>query len=274
MMLRTIGFVVVAAVCAAGQDKKDLFTSAPPEVDKALRERVAGFYQAYVDGKFRVAEQFVAEDTKDAHYNQEKTKIRGFEIVKISWDDSFKKAAVVTTVHTNLQMRGQNIPASAPMTTRWKLEDGKWCYFVDPALGRLTPAGTMKPGPGNREGMKVEDMLRDPGVILNQVKMSKDRFLLRSWEKSADTVVLTNGMPGAITIELQLETIKGLTSRIETKELGPGGTSKIELIYDPQDTAAKPTLRASIKIDPFGRTLVLPVIFDVPDDVKKNLPKQ
>jgi hypothetical protein len=273
-MLRTLVIAVAAAICAGAQDKKDLFTSAPPEVEKALRERVAGFYQAYVDGKFRAAEQFVAEDTKDTHYNQEKTKIRGFEIVKINWDDSFKKASVVTTVHTNLQMRGQNIPASAPMTTRWKLEEGKWCYYVDLSLGRLTPTGTMKPGPGNREGMKVEDMLRDPRIILNQVKMSKERFLLRSWEKSADTIVLTNGMPGSITIDVQIETVPGLTSRIETKELGPGGTSKIELIYDPQDTAPKPTLRAMVKIDPFGRTMVLPVVFDIPDEVKKKLPKQ
>ena len=273
-MLRTLGIAAMAAVCAGAQEKKDLFTSAPPDVDKALRERVTAFYQSYVDGKFRVAEQFVAEDTKDAHYNQEKTKIRGFEIVKINWDDSFKKASVVTTVHTNLQMRGQNIPASAPMMTRWKLEDGKWCYYVDPSLGRLTPAGTMKPGPGTREGMKVEDMLRDPGIILNQVKMSKDRFLLRSWEKSADTVVLTNGMPGSITIDLQYESIPGLTSRIETKEIGPGGTAKLELIYDPQDTSAKPTLKAMVRIEPFGRTLVLPVIFDIPDEVKKTLPKQ
>jgi len=174
MMFRPIVFALAAVLAAGAQEKANIFTSATPEVEKALRERVTGFYQSYVDGKFRQAEQYVAEDTKDIHYNQEKFKLRGFEIVKIQWDDSFQKASVVTLVQTNIHMRGQQIPANAPMATRWKLENGQWCYYVDPTLGRETPVGVMKPGPGNREGMKIEDMLKDPNIILNQVKISKN----------------------------------------------------------------------------------------------------
>lgn len=273
MMLRLLMFVLVAGISVRAQEQTNLFTSAAPEVEKALRERVTGFYQAFVDGKFRTAEQYVAEDTKDLFYNQEKTKIKGFEIIKIVWDDGFKKASVVTTLDTVIQMRGQNIPAKAPIATNWKMDEGKWCYFVDPELGKMTPIGRMKPGPGNGKGMNIEEMIKNPNIILNQVKVSKDKFLLHSWEKSADSVVVTNGMQGSITISFQTESIPGLTYKMEKTELGSGETAIVELVYDPKDTSAKPRLNASLKIEPFGRTLLIPVIFDIPEDVKKQLPK-
>ncbi len=274
MILRPFVLALAAAIALGAQEKPNLFSSAPPEVEAALRERVTGFYQAYVDGKFRSAEQFVAEDTKDLHYNQEKTKIRGFEIIKINWDDSFQKASVVTTVQTSIQMRGQNIPAAAPMATKWKLENGKWVYFVDPTLGKVTPMGTMTPGPGNREGMKIDDMIKNPNIILNQIKPNKDRFVLHGWEKSADTIVVTNGMPGSITLHFQTETLAGLTYKLEKTELGPGETSRIELVYDPADQNAKPTLNASLQVQPFNKTLIFPVVFDIPEELKKQLPQQ
>jgi hypothetical protein len=86
-MFRTTLLLAMISAAAAAQGNKDVFTAAPPEVEKALRERISGFYQAYVDGKFRLAEQYVAEDTKDLHYNQEKKKYRSYEIVKITFDD-------------------------------------------------------------------------------------------------------------------------------------------------------------------------------------------
>ena len=273
MTLRPFVFILACAVSAGAQERPNLFNAAPGELEKTLRERVAGFYQPYVDGKFRAAEALVCEDTKELHYNQEKAKIRGFEVIKINWDDGFKKASVVTTVQTTIQMRGQNIPAAAPMATSWKMEGGNWCYFVDLSRGRVTPMGTMKPGPGNAKGMDIDTMLKNPNIVLNQVKLNKEKFLLRSWEKSADSVVITNGMPGSISIAFQMESIPGLTHRIEKLELGPGDTSVIEIIYDPKDETAKPTLNASLKIDPFGRTIIIPVVFDIPEEVKKLLPK-
>jgi len=274
MTLRPFVFILAAALSAGAQEKTSLFTTAPAEVEKALRERVAGFYQPYVDGKFRGAEPFVCEDTKEQHYNQEKSKMRGFEVLKISFDDSFKKASVVTTVNTTILMRGQSIPTNAPMATTWKVEDGKWCYYYDPAMGRPSPAGLMKAGPGSRTGMSVGDMLKDPNIILNQVKVNKEKFLVNSWEKSADTIIVTNGMPGSVTLSFQTESIAGLTYRLEKTELSAGESGLIEVIYDPMDATAKPTLRAILKIDPLGRTLSIPIVFDIPEDVKKQLPKQ
>ena len=122
--------------------------------------------------------------------------------------------------------------------------------------------------------MDINEMLKNPNIILNQVKVSKEQFLLRSWEKSADSVMVTNGMQGSITLSFQTESIPGLTHKIEKVELGAGETSRIELVYDPKDPTAKPKLHASLKIEPFNRTIIIPVIFDIPEEVKKQLPKQ
>lgn len=43
--------------------------SASPEVNQALRARIAEFYQEQVGGKFRHAEALVAEETKDYFYS-------------------------------------------------------------------------------------------------------------------------------------------------------------------------------------------------------------
>ena len=73
-MLQWIAILLtsVSLVTAAAQDPADLFRKAPPEVDDALRQRVTAFYQAHVDGKFRAADQFVAEDSKDAFFEAPK----------------------------------------------------------------------------------------------------------------------------------------------------------------------------------------------------------
>ena len=63
---------VSCAVVAAQTKPTDIFEKAPPEVDNALRERVSKFFQAHVDGKFRLAEEVIAEDSKDFFYNMEK----------------------------------------------------------------------------------------------------------------------------------------------------------------------------------------------------------
>ena len=44
---------------------QSLFTKAPPAIDEALRTRVRGFYQAFIDKKFRFAYEMVAEDSKE-----------------------------------------------------------------------------------------------------------------------------------------------------------------------------------------------------------------
>lgn len=272
-MFRKCLFLFAAATLGA-QESGSLFNQAPPEKEKALREAVAGFYQSMVEGKFRQAEKYVAEDTKDAYYNQEKQKIRGFEIVKIQWSDGFDKATAVTEIQTNLQIRGQDLPVVVPMATRWKLENGNWGYYVNTALGKPTPFGDMKAGPGKSESLKVEEMIKNPQILLSQLKISKQDFLLKSYEKSSDSITITNGMPGSITVSFETETIAGLTWKLEKTELNAGETGTLTVTYDPPNKSAKPALRSVLRIEPFAKAFLLPISFDIPEDVKKQIPKK
>jgi len=98
--------------------------------------------------------------------------------------------------------------------------------------------------------------------------------LVHSWEKSADTIVVTNGMQGGITLGFRTESIKGLTYKIDKTELGPGDSARIEIIYDPADESAKPTLKTTIEIQPLGRSVIVPIVFDIPEEIKKQIPKK
>ena len=69
---------------------------APPEVEAALRARVEQFYQLEIDKKFRQAEAFVAEDTKDDYYNGSKPAIKASSIQKIEWSDNNTRARVTS----------------------------------------------------------------------------------------------------------------------------------------------------------------------------------
>ena len=274
MMFRNTLLLATMSLAAVAQDNKSLFTAAPPEVEKALRDRVSGFYQAYVDGKFRQAEQYVAEDTKDLHYNQEKNKYRNFEIVKITFDDKFKTAKVVTIVGTNVSMRGNRMDVAAPMASHWKLEDGKWFYYYHPSLGVDSPVGIMRPGPGTAQpGTGFGAIIKNPMAILSQIKVSKKSILLKGHEKSEDTLTVTNNAPGPISLAFQSETAPGLSWKLDKPEIAQGQTATLTVSYLPPDKRAKPALRGALSIEPFGQTVQIPVEFDIPDEVKKQLPK-
>ena len=81
-----------------------------------------------VDAKFRGAEPFVCEDTKEQHYNQEKSKIRGFEIIKVNFDDSFKTLSPGTYLNFRMleelfgggdHSRYYMGPGNNPYKSRW-----------------------------------------------------------------------------------------------------------------------------------------------------------
>lgn len=257
------------------QDAKSVFTAAPPEVETALRERVTGFYQAFVEQKYRQAEKFVCDDTQEMYYRQEKQKLNGYEIVRFNWNDSFDKAQVTTVVKTTIQMRGQNFPANAPMATRWKLEGGQWCYYVDLSLGRESPMGAMKPGPPNDANRpNVQELINNPNLILNQVKLSKQDIELKGYVASSDKITVTNGMPGEVTLEFRADSIAGLTWELDKKTLKQDESAVISIKYAPRDKTAKPILSAELRVQPFNRVIPLRILFAVDPEIQKLLPKQ
>ncbi len=268
-LLATMGFGLRA------QETPNLFQSAAPEVDQALRKRVSEFYKLLEEGRFRQTDAYLAEDAKDVYYEQEKKRIRGHEIVRINWADGFKKAVVVTVLQTDVVMRGNTMAVGAPIATRWRLEADKWVMYFETTGGKPSPFGSLKAGPNQTKGLTSEELIKNPSVIFNQITVEKDVARLKSYEKSSDSILVSNGMPGGITVLFVPNlVIPGFKYRVEKQELGAGEKTKIVFEYDPGvDLSAKTTITGQIRIEPFSKAYPIAVMFEVPESVKKQLPK-
>jgi hypothetical protein len=150
-MLRYSSLMLVVPLAFA-QTPSDL-NKPPDAVDKALRERIAGFYQLLVDGKFRQAEALVADDTKDFFYDMSKPKYLSFEIGEIVYSDQFTRAKAIVLCEQNIPLPGfAGKPLKFPQPSLWKLVDGVWYWYVDQIALRQTPFGVMNPSPPASSG--------------------------------------------------------------------------------------------------------------------------
>jgi len=259
---------------------------APPEVDQELRARVSGFYQNFVEGSYspRKAEPFVAEDTKDYFYNALKQKYQAFQIVKITYDDTFTKAVVVVSTKMETMMAGQTMVVDFPKDTHWKIENGKWCWTYDPADYPVTPMGGKNPPRSDgsidpqtaavRPKNSSPEATRAAGMaLLNQQTMGTDKsnVTFMADQVSAAQVVFTNGADGAIQIALDGPVVRGLTATLD-KTLVPGhGTAILSLHYDPSDKSGpkdvwepKGNIRFRIVAEPFDRMFPVYIQFSAP----------
>jgi len=258
------------------QTAAELFEKAPPELDKALRERIAFFYQCHVDGKFRQADQVVAEDSKDAFFAAEKPRYRGFEIVRIVYSENFTRARAVVAVDTDFMAPGiGKMAVKAPLVSLWKLENGQWWWYVDPNAGWQTPFGTMRPGEGSSAPFHLNIPTRpeDAVRLLGKVTANKTEVRLSSYEPASDEVVLTNHMPGQVDLRLEYNGFPGFEARLERQALRANESVKLLLRVEPQDKSPKPTLTVNVRVEPLNQVIPIRVTFAVPPEVEKALPR-
>jgi len=259
---------------------------APPEVDRELRARVTGFYQNFLKDSFspRKAEPFVAEDTKDYFYNAGKYKYESFTIGKIAYSDNFTKAVVNVIGKMERTIAGQAVMMDTPTDTHWKMENGKWCWYYDPADYNITPMGGKNPPPATgtaepRSGAvkpknSSPEATREAGIsVLEQQTMGLDKATLTfsADQPSSDQVVFTNGADGDIQIALDGPVVRGLTVKLDKTTVPGHGTAVLSMRYDPSDKSGpkdlwepKGTIPFRIFAAPFGRMFALNVQFAPP----------
>lgn len=229
MALGRLAVILLLAAALEAQAPPELFEKAPPDVDASLRERVRLFYQAHVDGKFRLADSVVHEDSKDAYFAAEKSRYKGFEIIRINYSENFTKARVVTAVVTDFAMPGfPSAEARVPVTTLWKLDGGEWWWYVEPAgAGRPTPFGVMKPGEGGSPENPFTLLRKMPNAEQIQGQVGVDKTEVRLSAGGAGEVVVTNRMPGPVTIELELPVQAGFDAKLEKADLKANEQTRI-----------------------------------------------
>lgn len=255
---------------------------APPDVDQELRARVNAFYQNFLESSYspRKAETFVAEDTKDFFYNALKQKYQSFQIVKITYSDHFTKAVVVVNHKMEIVLANQPMVVDLPKDTRWKIENGKWCWTYNPADYPITPMGGVNPPaatglePRNPAVVPKDsspEAMRAAGVaVLKQQEMglNKSTVTFTVDQPSSTELVFTNGADGEITIALDGPVVRGLKTRLDKTTVPGHGTAVLSLQYDPSDKSGpkdvwepKGVVPFRIFASPFDRIFAVSVQF-------------
>jgi hypothetical protein len=249
------------------ESKSSESAKVPPEVDQALRARVAQFYQDHVEGKYRAADQLVAEDSKDAFFGMPKPHIKSFEIIRIDYSENFTKAEVALMCPADWFLRGQKIAVKIPLHDIWKLDNGQWFWHVTPAPNELhTPFGVVRKS-GNGAESPLPEAVKDPAsaarAILSQVNLDKSTVTLKINRQDSAEVLVKNGMPGAIRIQAESSALTpGFSSVVEKEQLGAGETGKIVLRTEGlKDAAAIPDATVRIRVEPTGQILAVTVQF-------------
>jgi hypothetical protein len=268
--------LLFSGLAALGQGPSELFDKAPPPIDEALRARVAKFYQAYMDGKFRDAYLLVADDSQDAFLQADKDKYQGCQTVKIAYSDIFTKATVIESCKGYWKWHGQNTLTTFPLTTTWKIEKEQWCwYYVKPKFvpSPFSPTGFV-PVPDDVDQKNVSILPSDLNTaaqgILAKVKVDKQIVHLRSDESSQDVVHIRNEMPGSITLSLEPVSVPGLKVTLGKTQLQANEETTVVFDYrldSPEiacvDCAKKiaGTPTALLHVSPTGQHFPLKIIF-------------
>ena len=235
------------------QEAANIFEKAPPDVDDALRARIAKFYDAFVTGKFRQADAYVTEDSKDVFFAMEKKKYKACELGNIQYSDHFTKAVAVTSCDTTYFMMGREIPIKLPITSQWRLENGEWFWYVIPISERTTmqtPIGVVPvPRPGdpsqqpaaNSPGVNRPDPASVVAMVSKAVRIDRESIDINPTKASAEKVKVTNTMPGAVTIMAEFGGVAGLSVKPAKADIGAGQEATFVIAFDPDDPAIQCT---------------------------------
>lgn len=245
----------------------------PRKVDQALRERVTEFLQDHVDGNFRKAFEYVAQDTKDYYFGAQKTQYKAFHIDKIDYSKHFTRAEVQATVEHNWTFQGQSMPVKTAMTTTWVLEGGKWYWHYDPTTEAATPMGrsdpqTLKPDPkaaasaASATNLTPEAIAARARQILGESSVDKSMVVFATDKASSEQVVFHNGYPGSIRVVVDPgPAVPGFHVQIEHTEIAAGQDAIVKMSFEPADSDPKPPINVRLTIEPFNQVFNVAVKF-------------
>jgi hypothetical protein len=242
---------------------------APPDVDKALRERVSQFFSYHVAGDFRKAYDLVADDTRDEYFASKKIKLERFAITGITYNADFTDAEVETDVDQFWNIRGQSNLTTVPMRTTWKIEDGKWMWYHHIKTGAaLTPMGpsTIPDRSASQSPNKIPEKIDDAALagrtqgILNQLSLEKNRVKLAGDKPSSDKVLVHNGTQGYVQLSLAtLPEIPGFSVKFDRTQVPPNQDAVLQFDYKPAKAEPREPFQVRIAADPFNQVLIVNV---------------
>ncbi len=258
-MSRAFAAFLLLGAAAWAQAPADTFDRAPADVDDALRARITAFYQAHVDHKFRQADQYVAEDTKDFYYEANKPVYMSFRIDKIAYSDNFTKARAVVICKMHVNMLGMpDLVTEVPTPSTWKVENGAWYWYVDQAAGRDTPFGHWSPKGASTGAMPSMAGAPDVQSVQKLVQVDRKSVELSATTASSADVTISSKIP----VTLRLEALKtpGLEVTLDRTELAAGEQAKLTFRSEPQPDPSPRAVRVVIHTMPNNQAIPVGVV--------------
>lgn len=269
MYLRAVlgSFVLTGGLMA----QTSVFDKPPAGVEDALRARVSRFYQAFVDSKFRLADQVVAEDSKDEFFAADKTRYYGFQISQITWEQNFTRARVVVLADTDVQMfAAPPVRMKAPLTTVWKLENGEWWWFVlkrKPGEDVVTPFGRIHAAAVEKERAAGGPAPAIPARMMDLEGLSRlvqaDKKVVRLKPGAEPEIVtITNGMPGPVSLRLETAEFPGLSVKLDRTDVGAKEKAHVEFRYVAMGKRGRNLLTVRVVALPANTTMPIAVVIN------------
>jgi hypothetical protein len=251
----------------------------PAAIDQAFRARVTEFLQDFVDGQYRKATKFVAEESQDFFFGSAKAQLKNFKIDDVKYDADFQKATVYFTSDRSWQVHFEGlteVQTTVQMSSTWKIEDGQWMWFYKEDNPSITPMG-----PSNAELISkatdgtvvvpkvINQNTADAaaGKILEQSNVNKTNVTLLYDKASSDKIVLHSAVNGQVGVELiEVPVVPGLSVKLNKAALNQGEDAVAEVTYNPpadQDPSFVVSARPfGIAVHPFEQTFWIRIDFN------------
>lgn len=276
--------MILAALATQAQAPTDIFEKAPPGVEEALRERVAGFYQTWIEGKFRAGEKFVAEGAQDDYYQMTKQKYESCEVIRIHYEREFQDAMVTVACKGKWNIQGQMLDTKLAHTYFWTIEKGLWSLSNKPVSTVQGPFGTYNYNAAGKDpalfnpatGLpKDADAIKSLGKgILGAVSVDKSEVQLSSYEPSTAVIKIKNGLTGNVSVSVRPDGAPlGFSYTLDKESIPAESEAKLTLKMDPKDKNPKSTMSLTIDIDPVSKHIPVVVTFSIPPELQKVIEK-
>ena len=240
-------------------------SAAPAEIVKALRERVTQFFGYHIGPVNRKAIDLVAEDSKDYYFGSGKVQFLSVSITGIDFTKDFQRASVRLETTQTWQVQQYTTVATTPVVTSFKIEDGKWVWFLDNQALMLatTPMGAsaFAAEPAEKTGAAPAKILNPDGTlnlpkdfaapervaaqgmaILKQGGLDKDAVTLTLGKAGQDQVVFHNGYGGQVSLNLyEAPKVPGLTVTLNKSDLIANEDGVVSFVYVPPADIAPAT---------------------------------
>jgi len=270
-----VACLLLAPFMLLAQDPAALFSKAPPDIDEALRARVTKFYQAHVEGKFRVADELVAEDSKDIFFGMDKPRCRSFALGPITYSENFTRARVMISCDTEMVMVMMGrIPVKMPILSLWKMIDGQWFWYAEPQVDReaRTPFGLHKPqdpsaqpaAPGPAGG-GLSSYFVDLEAASRLVKIDREEVHFNRDTAGSERLTITNSMPGFVKLSLQGGIIPGVAAKLDKEELKSGESATLTISYSPMKDSPPQDNTLTVVADPINKEFTVRIRFMQPE---------